>query len=72
MDPDHIIKGNKNIPLIGMTKLQAHLDFLDEEQATEITDKGPLFETDSSFVRVNNIIVITYIAHKLCAEYLWQ
>ena len=93
--------------LIAMTKLKAHLDFLDEEQATElverfgkkrrgratnakginflqsilnITDKGilqllqdiPMFETDSNLVRVNSLIIITYIAHKLRAEYLWQ
>ena len=45
-----------------------------------ITDKGilnilqdiPLFEKDPDLVRVNNISVIAYIAHKFRAEYLWQ
>ena len=75
------------------------MDFLDEEQATELVerfqkrkrgkhvipkgidfrksilnfadrdmlkqhDEIPLFQTDSNFARVNNCIVITYIAHK--------
>ena len=29
-------------------------------------------DTDSNFERVNNMIVITYIAHELRAEYSWQ
>ena len=31
-----------------------------------------LIDTDSNFVRVNNMIVITYIAHELRDEYSWQ
>ena len=86
-------------------KLRRHLEFLCDEQATELvkrftkkkkkmywqkaltfyrvssTSKTKLYsnnwrvsliDTDSNFERVNNMIVITYIAHELRAEYSWQ
>ena len=55
----------------GINFLQSFLNIKDKIILKQLEDI-PLFDTDSNFVRVNNVIVISYIAQKLRAEYLWQ
>ena len=45
-----------------------------EETKKDISklDGIPLFGQDSDYTRVNNIVVIVYIAHKIRVEFLWQ
>ena len=48
----------------GINFLQSILNIIDQGILNALQDI-PLFKNDSDLVRVNNIMVITYIAHKL-------
>ena len=56
-------KRGKNVDPKGIDFLKTILNFTHKEILKQ-PDDTPLFETDSDFVRVNNVIVVTYIAHK--------
>ena len=65
------MRRGKNAVIKGIHFLQSILNITDKHIIKQLEDI-PLFETDSNLVRVTNLLVITYIAHKLRAEYLWQ
>ena len=55
----------------GINFLQSMLNIKDKGILNALQDI-PLFENGTNLVRVNNSMVIAYIARKFRAEYLWQ
>ena len=51
---------------------QAFLTLITDKSIHKQLEDIPLFDTDSRFVGVNNMMVITQIAHKLRAKHLRQ